>query len=152
MLAAFFSGLLLRRQLQALLHCRIWEIPAAIQAGRDPLDRFDRAVHAYARVIDRSRHAATLSYRESWSLNRDRLAEIVRREVATNRLIRDCVEACIQAGAFRPVDAEILTYQIVVFVHAWAHSAWRLGRDITVDAYVDRNLAALLAPVLAETR
>ena len=123
------------------------EIPKALATGGTAVERFHAAVHAYARVIDRNRDAAALGYRESWSLSKERLAVIFRKELETNQLIRDCVRACIDEGAFRPTDDEILTYQLVVIVHAWALSAWRLPRSLTVDEYVDRNLAVLLEPV-----
>lgn len=127
------------------------EIPPARDAGGDALGRFRAAVHAYARVVDRNRNAATLAYRESWSLNRDRLKELLAREREVNRLIRACVDDCIADGSIATTDAEMLAYQIVVTVHAWSHSAWRLEKGLDVATYVERNLSVLLGPVLVQS-
>ena len=80
---------------------------------------------------------------------RDRLKELLEREREVNRLIRACVDDCIEEGSIATTDAEMLAYQIVVTVHAWSHSAWRLEKGLDVATYVERNLSVLLGPVLA---
>lgn len=133
-----------------ILDSYLREIPKAIAGVESAATRFEAAVRAYARVLDSHRHAAALGYRESWSLRKDRLALVFRKEQETHALIRRCVDDCITAGVFRSIDAEILTYQIIVVVHAWAHSAWRLTGIEGVEDYLDRNLQVLLSPVRRE--
>lgn len=138
---------LLSSAIMEILESYAREIPKAIAMAGTPDERFRAAVLAYGRVIDRNRDAASLGYRTSWALRKDRLAVVFRKEQETTGIIRERVDECIRAGVFRQVDAEILTYQVIALVHAWALSAWRLSQPMSVDDYVERNLQVLLAPV-----
>jgi AcrR family transcriptional regulator len=136
--------------LQAVLDTYKERIPRAIEGTEDPLQRFRAAVHAYCRVIDANIAATVLVYRETKSLSRPRRDVIKRKETETNALIEARVRDCIRAGLFEKVDAALLTYQIVMIAHAWALKAWHFAGTMTVDQYVDRNLALLLHPLLTE--
>jgi hypothetical protein len=107
-------------------------------------------VHAYCRVIDANIAATVLVYRETKSLSRARRDVIKRKETETNALIEAQIRDCIRAGLFEKVDAALLTYQIVMIAHGWALKAWHFAGTMTVDQYVDRNLALLLHPLLTE--
>jgi AcrR family transcriptional regulator len=136
--------------LQAVLDTYKERIPRAIEGTEDPLQRFRAAVHAYCRVIDANIAATVLVYRETKSLSRPRRDVIKRKETETNALIEARIRDCIRAGLFEKVDAALLTYQIVMIAHAWALKAWHFAGTMTVDQYVDRNLALLLHPLLTE--
>lgn len=136
--------------LQTVLDTYKERIPRAIESTEDPLQRFRAAVHAYCRVIDANIAATVLVYRETKSLSRARRDVIKRKETETNALIEAQIRDCIRAGLFEKVDAELLTYQIVMIAHAWALKAWHFAGTMTVDQYVDRNLALLLHPLLTE--
>jgi AcrR family transcriptional regulator len=124
-------------------------IPLAVGGSGDPLERFRAAVHAYCSVIDANVDATVLAYRETKSLRKARRNLIKQRESETNALIAGCVRECIRAGVFARVDVELLTYQIVMFAHAWALKAWHFRGKMTVDQYVDRGLEVMLNQVLA---
>jgi AcrR family transcriptional regulator len=124
-------------------------IPLAVGGSGDPLERFRAAVHAYCSVIDANVDATVLAYRETKSLRKARRNLIKQMESETNALIAGCVRECIRAGVFARVDVELLTYQIVMFAHAWALKAWHFRGKMTVDGYVDRGLDVMLNQVLA---
>lgn len=136
--------------LQTVLDTYKERIPRATEGIEDPLKRFRAAVHAYCRVIDANIEATVLVYRETKSLSRARRDVIKRKEIETNALIEAQVRDCIRAGLFEKIDAELFTYQIVMIAHAWALKAWHFAGMMTVDQYVDRNLALLLHPLLTE--
>jgi len=136
--------------LQTVLETYKERIPAAAAGSADPLQRFRAVVHAYSRVIDANIDATVLAYRETKSVSRARRDVIKRKELETNALIEACVRDCIRAGVFEKVDAALLTYQIVMMAHAWALKAWHFAGVMTVDQYVDRNLAILMHPLLTE--
>jgi AcrR family transcriptional regulator len=138
---------LLSSAIMEILESYAREIPRAIATADTADTRFHAAILAYARVIDRNRDAASLGYRTSWALRKDRLAVIFRKEQETTAIIRERVDECIRTGVFQKVDAEILTYQLIALVHAWALSAWRLPQPISVEDYVERNLKVLLGPI-----
>lgn len=136
--------------LQMVLDSYKERIPQATKGIRDPLERFRAAVHAYGRVIDANIDATVLAYRETKSVGRARRNVIKQKEIETNALIETCVRDCIKAGLFENIDAELLTYNIVMFAHAWALKAWHFSGKMTVEQYIDRNLAMLLNPVITE--
>jgi AcrR family transcriptional regulator len=136
--------------LQTVLDSYKERIPQAAEGLRDPLQRLRAAVHAYCQVIDAHVDATVLAYRETKSVSRARRNVIKQKEIETNALIETQVRDCIKAGLLENVDAELLTYQIVMFAHAWALKAWHFRGQMTVDQYVDRNLALLLDPQLTE--
>lgn len=125
------------------------ELPAALVGLTDPLARLDAAVRAYCRVIDRRLDATVLAYRETHSLRRERRDLVKQMELRTNALIAACVEDGVRAGVLATVDVELLTWQLVMLCHAWALKAWHFRGRTTVDEYVDRGLALMLAPVRA---
>lgn len=112
------------------------EIPAALEGLDDPLRRFRAAVAAYCRVVDERREATVLAYRSTKSLPPERRRLVMQAEMETNGLIAQCVQACIDAGVFRAVDVEFLTYQLVMFAHSWALKHWRLMRKYSLETYV----------------
>lgn len=123
-------------------------IPPPAGTGGDALRRFRAAVHAYCRVIDANIDATVLAYRETKSLRKSRRDAIKRMESETNALLAAHIDACIAAGVLAPVDVEVLTYQIVMFAHAWALKAWHFRDRMTVARYADRNLDVLMKPLL----
>jgi AcrR family transcriptional regulator len=125
------------------------EIPRAAAGIASPLERLLAVVHAYCRVIDANVDATVLAYRETKALRKSRRNIIKHKEHATNALIAACIRDCIRAGVFENVDVELLTYQIVMFAHAWALKAWHFRGKMTVDQYVERSLAVLLNPVFS---
>lgn len=89
-------------------------------------------------------HATLLAYRETKSLNAEYQAVIKRMELDTNQLIIDRIEECIEAGCFRPVNVELLSYRIVLLAHGWALKAWRLQEIVTLDEYIEEGLDLFL--------
>ena len=124
------------------------EIPLALEGLDDPMERFCAAVRAYGHVIDARIDATVLVYRETKWLRRARRDVIKQKEAMTNKLISDCVEDCVREGLFDAVDVELLTYQIVMFCHAWALKAWHFRGRMSIDEYVDRGLRLMLDPLI----
>jgi len=126
------------------------EIPAALDGLSDPLERLSAAVHAYCHVIAANVNGTVLAYRETKSLRKERRALIQEKELKTNALVAACIVECVDAGLFdADIDVELLTYQIVMFSHAWALKAWRFRTMMNVDEYVDRGLKLMLHAVLS---
>lgn len=120
------------------------EIPPAIAGIMDPVDRVKAAVRAYCGVVDRHSDATLLGYRDTANLDSPRLRVIMEKELETNRLIADCVEACVAAGRFRTCNTDLVAYQLVMLAHSWALKRWHLRTVTTLDAYVDECLAVFL--------
>ena len=126
------------------------EIPVALQGLADPLERWRAAIDTYCRVVDRHREGTVLAYRSTKSLPEHRRQVIKDSEIETNALVAGCLRDCIDKGLFRPVNVDVVTYQLVTFAHAWALKHWRLKELCTLDEYVSQGLDlfahALLTP------
>lgn len=124
------------------------EIPAALEGMGDPLLRFRAAVATYCRVVDARREATVLAYRSTKSLSHDRRRLVMQAEVETNGLIAGCIQACVDAGIFEPLDVEFLTYQLVMFAHSWALKHWRLRQKYSLEQYIANGFALYMKACL----
>lgn len=136
--------------LQNVLDSYAREIPKALEGVSDPVLRFEAAVRAYCEVVGEKPDATLLAYRETKSLGPEQRAAIMQMELDSNRLIIDCIEACIQAGYFRPVNAELLAYRIVLLAHGWALKAWRFSHITTLNEYIEDELDLFRRSLLTE--
>lgn len=124
------------------------ELPLAMRPGMDPFERCLAAIHAYVKVVDKRRKATMLAYRSSQSLSENRRMLIQERETETNRMLADIIRDCITAGLIRPLDIDVLTYQIVMMAHGWALKYWYFKSRMSVDEYVERSLDVLFGGTL----
>ncbi len=122
--------------LLSVLDSYLKEIPAALAGLTDPLERCCVAVNAYCRVVDQRREATVLAYRSTKSLPGERRELVKNAELETNALVSACIQDCIGAGLFRPVNVELVTYQLVAFAHTWALKHWRLKTLCSLDEYI----------------
>lgn len=123
------------------------KIPEAAAKHTQALDQFRAAVHAYAKVIDSHKRAALLGYRAGHALGRERMKVIISKEREINLLISNLIDRCIETGVFRPIDSEMFTYQVIVFVNSWPLEAWRLPRTLSIEQFVNRGLALMLPAI-----
>lgn len=127
-------------------------VPAAVEAaGDDPVDRLAAAFRSYCEVIDEHRHAAVLTYRESKSLSDEGLARIKEMEVSTTEPLRAAIQAGVDAGLLRPVDVDLLAYDLLLLAHAWALKHWYFERTLGFEEYVRTQTSLVLHAVLRPT-
>jgi AcrR family transcriptional regulator len=115
------------------------EIPRSVKATDDPIQALWNSLDAYCRVIDRRRSAAVLAYRSTKSLPRPQREIIKRLELETNEYLADRLRDCVSAGLFREINVDLVTYQLVLYAHAWALKHWRLGAITTIDGYIEQG-------------
>lgn len=126
-------------------------VPAAIAAaGSDPVERLAAGFRVYCEVIDEHRHAAMLTYRESRSLGEEGLATIKRLEIDSIEPLRQVLHDGIELGVFRPVDVDIVAYDLLVLAHAWALKHWYFDGRVDLAGYVDVQFATVLAGLRAD--
>lgn len=126
------------------------EIPVAIKGLLDPLQQYCAAFRSYCRVVNTRRDATILAYRSTKSLSNEKRKKIMEAETETNKLIENCIQACIDAGLFRDVDSEVATYQLVMYAHAWALKHWQLSKHFNIDSYIREGLDYSLHALLTE--
>lgn len=135
--------------LMQVLDQYINEIPPVVEQAEGPLQKIIAAVDAYIHIIDGNVNATVLAYRETKSLRKERRLLIQQKELESNALIADCLEQGVAAGLFAvDTDLEMVTYQIVMFAHAWALKAWRFRSMMSVEEYISRGLKMILSAAL----
>lgn len=135
--------------LMQVLEQYIQEIPPAVAEATTPIEKISTAVSAYIQIIDKNVNATVLAYRETKSLRKERRTLIQQKELESNALIAQCLTDCIDDGSMRAdTDVEMLTYQIVMFSHAWALKSWRFRPLMDVEEYIKRGLRLILPSVL----
>ena len=107
-------------------------------------------MRAYCEVVDTHSDATLLAYRSTKSLSTERRAEIMKLELESNRLVADCVQGCVEAGCFRPVNVELMAYQVVMVAHGWALKRWVLRNTMTLDEYVRETVDLFLHMAMTE--
>jgi AcrR family transcriptional regulator len=111
-------------------------IPDAASGRTDPLDVLWASLAAYCRVVDRARNAAVLAYRSTKSLPREHRQFLKQVELETNELIAKALQDCIDAGLFRQINVDLVTYQFVLYAHTWALKHWRLSQFTDIEGYI----------------
>lgn len=120
-------------------------VPAAVEAaGEDPVERLAAAFGAYCEVIERHRHATVLTYRESKSLDEAGRRRIKELEVATSQPLVEVLREGIEVGILRPVEPEMVAYNLLLVAHAWALKHWYFERTLGFEDYVRKQLGLAL--------
>ncbi|GED96115.1 TetR/AcrR family transcriptional regulator [Gordonia crocea] len=134
-----------------VLHAFAADVPEAVAAaGDDPVRRLSAAFEAYCRVIDRYRHAAVLTYRESNALSGEGREQIKHLEIETSQPLRTAVQEDVTSGRLLTDEPDLVAYNLLLLAHSWALKHWYFGRTLTLDRYIaaQRSLAlrAIIAP------
>jgi TetR/AcrR family transcriptional regulator, cholesterol catabolism regulator len=125
------------------------QVPAAVEAaGEDPVHRLAAAFRSYCEVIDQRRHAAVLTYRETKSLDDAGRARIKDLEVQTTEPLRAALREGVDAGLFVVPDVELAAYDLLLLAHAWALKHWYFERTLSLETYVERQLALVLRSII----
>lgn len=124
------------------------ELPILMAGHEDPVDRLHAAIAGYCRIVDSMQEASLLAYRASGSLPAPRRQVLRDAETRTNRIITQCLENCSAQGLMGPVDAFLLTYELVLHAHGWALKNWALRDRYGLEDYVRQGLQLLVRPHL----
>jgi AcrR family transcriptional regulator len=125
--------------------------PAMDAAGDDPVERLAAGFRRYVEIIDGDRDAVVLTYRESRTLDRAGRERIKALEVDTAAPLRAALEAGIARGLMRSVDADLVTYDLMLLAHGWALKGWHFGPVHSVDSFVRAQTSLMLGSLLVPT-
>lgn len=118
-------------------------------AGDDPVKRLAAGFAAYCRVVDGRHQATALAYRESKTLTPEGLERVKELELSTAQPLLAVIQDGQRRGVFLPVDAELMTHNLMTFAHSWALKHWHLSKRYDLDEYIQRQLAGILRSLLA---
>lgn len=126
--------------------------PEMDAAGDDPVERLVAGMRRYMQIVGENLDAVVLTYRESRTLDAAGRARIKDLEIETAAPLRSALEDGIAAGLINPVDAELVTFDIILLAHGWALKHWALGRRYTLEDYINKQTLLILSVLLPEDR
>ncbi len=125
------------------------KIPPAIQSTQDPIVRFVAVFRTLTRVVDENRPAVMLTYREGHSLSLEYREALKRLELEHAAMISEVIDDCITAGQFEPMNADLLTFHMLIVAQGWATKYWHFRDLISIEDYIEQNLSLLLNSALS---
>jgi AcrR family transcriptional regulator len=110
----------------------------------DPEEKLAIATILYFRVVDQQREKALLVYQKSSSLDRASKARVMQLEVEVSEIFSKIIEEGIEKGIFKEVDVDLMAYNIIMIAHMWALKRWHFKHRLTLDQFIDLQLATIL--------
>lgn len=110
----------------------------------DPVEKLTIAGRLYFKVVDQQREKALLIYQKSNSLDKTSKARIMELEVEVSKIFAEMIQEGIDLGVFKKVDVDLAAYNIIIAAHMWILKHWHFKRRLTLDKYIDLQLAAIL--------
>lgn len=115
-----------------------------------PLDALRRMLAIDCSLAEEHAREVTLAYRSTKDLDQEQRLRIMVIETEIVGQLRQCLEACIQAGLMHPLDVRIMGYQFLMFGQTWALKKWALGKEYTLSDYVAAGEDLLIVPFLTD--
>lgn len=110
----------------------------------DPEEKLAIATILYLKVVDQQREKALLIYQKSSSLDKSSKSRVMQLEVEVSEIFGKIIEEGIQKGIFKKVDRNLMAYNIIMIAHMWALKRWHFKNRLTLDKYIDLQLATIL--------
>lgn len=110
----------------------------------DPEEKLAIATILYFRMVEEQREKALLVYQKSSSLDKASKSRVMQLEVEVSEIFGKIIEEGIQKGMFKKVDVDLMAYNIVMIAHMWALKKWHFRHRLTLDKYIDLQLATIL--------
>ena len=115
-----------------------------------PRKRLRIGIETYYRIVDREHEKITLAYASTISLSRPYREYIKELELKTNAIFEQLLIDGIKAGVYEPVNTKLVTYNIIMTAHMWALKRWYFKDIMTIDEYIDQQLAFFAKMVLTK--
>jgi len=121
-----------------------------LQSDGNPLAILRTALRTYCRLIDAHKQETVLAYRSTKDLAPEQRLHIKVLESRAARVFRNCLEACIHRGIFKPVNIDVMLYQYIMFGHTWALKNWSFRDKYSIDDYIADGETILIDNFLTE--
>jgi len=121
-----------------------------LKGFEDPEEKLACAIVIYFKIVDINKEKALLIYQKSISLDKPSRVKIMSLEVDVSKIFAQILEEGIQEGVFRPVDVDLMAYNIIILAHMWALKQWHFKKRLTIDEYINHQLQTILASLRAE--
>lgn len=116
-----------------------------IEGIDDPEEKLAIAIILYFRVMDGQGEKVLLMYQKSSSLEKASKSRVMQLEVQVSEIFSGIIEEGIQLDIFKAVDVDLMAYNIILMAHMWVLKGWHFKNRLTLDNYIDQQLAIILA-------
>lgn len=110
------------------------------------IDAFKKGFRQLLKVMDEMRPLVLLIYQETKSLPKEKMKFVLENEENTTAIFEGILEKGIQDGTVQ-IDAasiNLIAHNIMVIGQMWTFRYWSLGRQYTINEYIDQQMAFLL--------
>jgi AcrR family transcriptional regulator len=111
----------------------------------DPEERLAVAIDVYFRVVDQQTEKALLIYQKSSSLDKASRARVMQLEVDVGTIFGKIIDEGIERGAFKEVDVDLMSYNIMMLAHMWALKRWHFKNRLNINRFVDLQTETVMA-------
>ena len=107
-----------------------------IEKGRDPWEKLVRAVETHLYLSEVMRPWFYFGYMEAKNLGRDERKRAIERELYTEGLLVEILQAGREEGRFRPVDPTLTAAVLKAILQDWYLKTWKYQkRAVSVEDY-----------------
>lgn len=111
-------------------------------------DRLRAAIEFYLRECEDKRAQIAMVYREYRRLPDDAQRFFMQREQAIADVFADLIRAGAKNGVFRPVDASVLSFDIVLLGHLPSFKGWALRGVVSSEELRHEQISLIMSRVL----
>jgi len=115
-----------------------------------PRDKLATAVVLYSKIVDREQDKILLMYQKSGSLDAPSKGIVMQLEVVVSEIFSEIIKEGIQKGLFRKIDVDLMAFNIMMMSHMWVLKRWHFRRRLTLEAFMERQLALILEVLRAD--
>jgi AcrR family transcriptional regulator len=109
----------------------------------EPEEKLAVATGLYFKVLEQQKDKALLIYRRSNVLDKPAKAKIMQLEVEVTAIFGNIIKEGIEKGVFKPVDVDLMAYDILIMAHMWVLKEWHFKNRLTLDQYTDLQWAII---------
>ncbi|MFA5078672.1 MAG: TetR/AcrR family transcriptional regulator [Dehalococcoidia bacterium] len=117
-----------------------------------PVEGIRQAVNGYYRKIDEFQDIVLLAYQEIRVLSPNARLSILDESKRCIAIFERLLMRGCETGEFRKHNVRHMAHMIVILGHMWAVRTWYLGKQYTLDKYIDETIELVLTSVTISKR
>ena len=118
----------------------------ALELSEGTLEGLRLGISYYFRICDEMQDEVLVMYQEAKSLNKTALPYVLNKEIEMARMFEKLIVACLENEEIelRADQAYLLAHNIIVHGQMWAFRRWAIGKNFTIEDYIDSQTDLLL--------
>ncbi|KMY42934.1 TetR family transcriptional regulator [Bacillus sp. FJAT-27916] len=118
----------------------------ALELSEGTLEGLRLGISYYFRICDEMQDEVLVMYQEAKSLNKTALPYVLNKEIEMARMFEKLIVACLENEEIelRADQTYLLAHNIIVHGQMWAFRRWAIGKNFTIEDYIDSQTDLLL--------